>query len=60
MSCSHESGAECAMGHGVLKFELFHHVMIDDELKGFVHGMDCDVKAAATCFEGCSTRPGEL
>lgn len=48
------------MGHGVLKFELFHHVMIDDELKGFVHGMDCGVKAAATCFEGCSTRPGEL
>ena len=39
MSSKLESGAECAMGNGVLRFGSLNQVLNDDDLMRFMKGM---------------------
>ena len=38
MSCTLESGAECAMGSGVLRFDSLDQLFDDNELRRFLKG----------------------
>ena len=41
MSCTLESGAECTIRYGVLRFGSLNQVINDDDLNRFVQGMEC-------------------
>ena len=49
MSCTLESGAECAMGNGVLRFGSLDQVLSDDDLMRFMEGMIKHESKAAGC-----------
>ena len=54
-----ESGAECTMGSGVLRFGSLDQVFDDDDLKKFMKGLECLDQGKARMKEGSSKAVGQ-